>query len=281
MKEIAKKKQTFINKQTAKVDNTLPSFEKLLWEKIEKLTQDMATEGNLSAQVDLEKYLSRVQKILEDAQKESGYLTEINSYLRNFDEIISYNQSIQRQANNLFVPKKPFNQLLKLSAENAYNSLVTGGLNETFTQPVKDILLKSAYGGASIQSARNEIASYLRIDVKSIGEQPSASRLEQYITQVSRDSIHQFDGAINQNISNEYGLNGVGYVGSLLKDSRAQCQRWVGMEKILLSELEKEIRWAFSNGSGMIAGTDKDSFLIRRGGWNCRHQAIPIRIDKK
>jgi len=55
--------------------------------------------------------------------------------------------------------------------------------------------------------------------------------------------------------------------------------RWADKGHILFSELEEEIRWAENNGSGMIEGTTPDNFAELRGGYNCRHFAVPVFIE--
>jgi hypothetical protein len=64
----------------------------------------------------------------------------------------------------------------------------------------------------------------------------------------------------------------------LIEDSRSQCVRWVKKRILQKSELDSEISWANNNGSGMIAGTNKENFAVYRGGYNCRHSAIPFKL---
>jgi len=105
-------------------------------------------------------------------------------------------------------------------------------------------------------------------------------QLKKYVSQVSRDALNQFDGQVNSRIAEEFGLNAFRYVGSIIEDSRPQCVRWVGKEVLLLDELSNEISWAYSNGTGMIPGTTRDNFAVYRGGYNCRHSAIPFKLTK-
>ena len=53
------------------------------------------------------------------------------------------------------------------------------------------------------------------------------------------------------------------------------------MRTIPYKGLTKEISWDYSNGKGMIPGTTKDNFCSLRGGYNCQHDCIGIRIDEK
>ena len=82
-------------------------------------------------------------------------------------------------------------------------------------------------------------------------------------------------------VRKEFDLNGFKYIGSLVKDSRPQCKKWKRMGVIRYDQLDKEISWAYSNGKGMIPGTNKDNFATYKGGYNCAHQAVATRIEEQ
>jgi hypothetical protein len=134
---------------------------------------------------------------------------------------------------------------------------------------------------------KNIVAGTNSIDVEKAirdfisGQGDKAGNLKRYVTQVSRDALNQYDGTINSRIAEEFGLDAFQYVGSLIEDSRPQCVRWTGKGVILKDQLEKEIGWAFTNGSGMIPGTNSENFAVFRGGYNCRHSAIPFKLTKR
>ena len=46
-------------------------------------------------------------------------------------------------------------------------------------------------------------------------------------------------------------------------------------------ELPSLISSAYSSGQGMIPGTTAENFAVFRGGYNCRHSAIPFRLTKR
>ena len=80
-------------------------------------------------------------------------------------------------------------------------------------------------------------------------------------------------------------MDGILYVGSLVKDSRPQCKRWVNYKEhgqtglLAVKDLNREIAWAYANGKGMIPGTTTETFRQFRGGFNCRHEAYPVRLS--
>ena len=101
------------------------------------------------------------------------------------------------------------------------------------------------------------------------------------------DTYYAFDGAIQSLVIDNYKMRYILYYlspnapiinkkGKLI-ESRPQCKRWTGMQKIAIEDLDKEIEWAYSNGKGMIPSTTIDNFYINRGGYNCRHMVIPLK----
>ena len=103
--------------------------------------------------------------------------------------------------------------------------------------------------------------------------------------QASRDALLQYDGVVNEAVRKVYKMDALLYVGSIVKDSRAQCERWVRETKngklglILFEDLQDEIDWADNNGTGMIPNTTPENFCQNRGGYNCRHIAYPVRLQ--
>jgi hypothetical protein len=52
------------------------------------------------------------------------------------------------------------------------------------------------------------------------------------------------------------------------------------MGVIQTKDLPDEIAWMNANGTGAIPGTSPETFSIYRGGYNCRHSAIPFKLTK-
>jgi len=101
----------------------------------------------------------------------------------------------------------------------------------------------------------------------------------------------QAQGQQMNQIAKEIGYAGISYVGGLLKDSRGQCTHWIeDLNGFIPKEkLAAEIKLAYKNQAakkvtngvhkwgGMMPNTTPDNFLIKRGGFNCTHTAIPKR----
>lgn len=222
---------------------------------------------------------SETVRLINDASKriyaslnKSGYDSRVKLYLKDFDKIKLATVSEQKLINGIDVGVRSLNNIQKSAIEQTTNILLGNGLDANLTQPVKDILLKSATSGMTTAQAELQLREVVLSDPERLG------KLEKHVTQVSRDAVSQYDGMMQERIAKDYDLDGVSYEGSIIRDSRAQCKRWADIGELAIADLDKEIAWAYNNGSGMIPGTTKDNFMINRGGYNCRHTCTAIRL---
>jgi hypothetical protein len=163
------------------------------------------------------------------------------------------------------------NQQKQFAIDRTVYSLREANVSLRFIDPVKRVLYQRVTTGASLLDTERELRNMIR------GAAGEKGILERWVGQVARDSINQYEGSINTAVKNEFNFKALRYVNSLVSDSRSQCRRWVNMGRIEFTDLPQEIQWAYANGKGMIPDTMTDNFLINRGGYNCRHRAIPVR----
>lgn len=251
----------------------IPKSQKEVYAAISKLLLDFPREGGKI------KFDAETTKLINDATKEiykalnkSGYDSRVKMYLKDFDKIKQATIIEQKAVNNLNVATRNLNNIQRSAIQQTTNILVGNGLDANLIQPVKDVLLRSATSGMTIAQAETQLREVILGDAERLG------KLERYATQVSRDSISQYDGMMQSRIAKDYELDGVSYEGSLIKDSRPQCIRWADKGELAVADLAEEIKWANNNGSGMIPNTTPDTFVIYRGGFNCRHFATAIRL---
>jgi len=241
--------------------------------------------GSLAATV-----VNNFEKRLSDiVEKNSRYQSEIRNYYTSFDELDNLNLIIHKELNEINIEKiiklanKQQRELIGTTAadivseKNIKVNLTGAKMREQFTKPVKKILYQGVMRGTPSTQLKTQLHDFI------VGEKGKMGRLERWSGQITRDALSQYDGAVNDMVRKEYDLNAFRYIGSLVMDSRPQCVRWVTEKKGVLryDELTKEIGWAYSNGKGMIPGTTKESFATYKGGYNCKHQAIPFRLENQ
>jgi len=254
------------------LERSVKNAEKIIYDELIKLlnTVDVSA-GRLRTNTKAENFLMSMDKKIYDALNKSDYNNSVLKYTQNFSFIGDNIKELHSKLNGIEITDAQINPFLKIEVNNTIDKLTGSGMAKDFINPIRESLYRNIMLGAEVTTVEKTIRDFV------ITSAESDSKLLRYVKQVSRDAMQQFDGTIQQNITNELGLNAIRYVGSLIQDSRKQCVRWVANDSglLLMKDLSEEIAWAYSNGSGMIPGTTSDTFLIFRGGYNCRHRAFP------
>lgn len=265
----------------------LTSAATAIQKKVNRLTinryGDIASKVSGSSIRDVEDVIStEVNRLTQDLNtlisENKHYKSEVAKYLKSFDDIEAINNNVHQSLNNINT-----NPLLKIAKkqhapiiDKIADDLIGQGMNDGFITPVKDIVFSNITLGTTMSEASGILEDFIK------GNEDKLGGLRRHAGQIVRDALNQYDGKINQMIANEYELNAVRYVGSLIKDSRPQCVHWAGKGVISMVELNKDIKKINAGGSiggkaptGWISGTTIRNFQQYRGGYNCRHQAIP------
>ena len=134
-----------------------------------------------------------------------------------------------------------------------------------------DVVFSGILNNATITELKNSIIDLSKTNVN------KGSLLTRYAEQVSTDTINQYRGFVQKKISDNGRFNAWGYFGSLVKNSRTQCIRWVKEFNgvIPFDQIKSEVKWANKNGTGYGKQTlTVKNFPLIRGGHNCRHTVI-------
>lgn len=247
--------------------------EKIIYEELLKVLEKVnVSAGKLSNSKTARQFLLTLDDRIYNVLQKSAYGEGVRRFVKNFDKLEKNSLQISELINSEKIPTRLIDPITQVEVQNTIDRLLVSGVNNSFTIPVREALYRNIALGQSITDAEKTIEAFVKTTA---GQE---SRLLKYVKQVSRDSIQQYDGSIQQKIAEELGTNGLIYAGSLVSDSRSQCARWVKMKEICNNELASEIRWAYKNGSGMIPGTTPSNFAILRGGYNCRHRAFAARV---
>ena len=255
-------------------DKVEPKFVKQVVDWVNKFR---TTSGNLVRSKEnlarLSSFKTAVNRFLEKA----GYNVMVSGFLENFDEIGANTQLAQQELNGLDITKSFLNPFKRYAVNNVVAAMQGQGLNVNLINPLKNELLIAVNQGSSLTDVVTSIAGQLTTTEARQGV------LKRISLQASRDALLQYDGVVNEAVRKSYKMDALLYVGSIVKDSRAQCERWVSETKngklglILFENLQSEIDWADNNGTGMIPDTTPENFCQNRGGFNCRHIAYPVR----
>lgn len=223
-----------------------------------------------SSNKDFDEFLLGLDDAFLSALDDIGYSEKANQYLTNFDLVEEGNLAIHEAINGKSIQPKTIAGVRRFYKVQTLSYLSGTNLANEALIKVRKTLTLAALNEASYVETVDNLADIIA------GSPDTQGEFSRISTLMARDSIYQYNGLLNEEASRQFGYNAYQYIGSTVDDTRAQCERWVDAEYILFDELQAEIDWAFDNGTGMNPSTNIDNFAVYRGGYNCRHMAIPV-----
>jgi len=246
---------------------------------VSALSKYLATFPNADGKFIIEgsaEYLQRINVIIAEAINGSKYPSAVATCVRSIEEITTLSQQVLTKYNpkvKIDFDRLGVSQIRTAQIETIVNNMTGDSLTAEIRQPIREALQRNVFAGSKLTDTRNYIADFLN---KQEGQK--YARLTRYAMTWAQDGILQYDGQIYDQFRTTYGTTHIRYIGSIINDSRPQCVRWITKYdgKIPVDKLQAEINWAFTQGSGMNIATTTSSFCTYRGGWRCRHKAIPV-----
>lgn len=200
--------------------------------------------------------------------------SEGNPFDRLFDDILDdasefdrANGTIHARLNDIDVDPAFFAPSKQELLAQVQAALAPGPISALATTRAAKIVSNALLLGRSLRETTDALQQEIGSNIKGVA------------TLIARDALYQYDGAVNATIASQYGLTAYRYVGSIVKASRPHCERWVEVEILTRERLERDITLLHlaGNPDGFRPETTFENFPIYRGGWNCRHQSIPVR----
>lgn len=204
----------------------------------------------------------------------SNYPESVRRYLQNFDAVEDLNLKIHHYQSDIDLKKLlgVVDGLKSASVAQTTRDLTGTGVETEFIKPLTELIYRNVVSGASLTDLKKSVEEFIK------GTEDKNGVFRKYVSRMSRDALYQYDGLLNSRIADAFGMDGFLYLGTLIQDSRPQCVRWVGMRLLAKKDMPAELRYAENYGSGLIPGTTADNFSIYRGGYNCRHTALPVKL---
>lgn len=214
---------------------------------------------------------------------------KVELFLTNFDKVEALNQQIYdlQDINLTKQIKEEIGVFKTLQIERITEGILgEAQLTVNYINDIRDIILN----GIATQSRLSDVESALKDYVKGSATQ-SAGKLRRYARQIALDSINQFDGQTNDIIRDAYELDGWLYVNPLVDKSRQNCIDLVdgkgrfakyaikpGLYRV--ADIPSIIRAARKGrGSGWHPSTTPATWATYRGGYQCNHQVIYVRLE--
>ena len=263
-------------------EKVLPGIEKQVAGELSRLFSELETRnGYLKPTVKNLRTVQRLKNKIYDAIVNKSYTANVDGLLKSYSSISGIQDKYFATIATTFTKPAVLNEINKLARINTIESLTGAGIEGQLVQQVLDKALNNVKSASSFADLRDELDFFIR----GAGDIPG--KLTSYSGLIVRDSINQFSASYAETVAADLGLKWYQYVGTKVADSREWCVQMVKKKWVHESELPKLIKGTV-NGKrvriydrtglpqGMIAGTNAKNVKIRRGGWNCMHQLVPV-----
>lgn len=230
--------------------------------------------GKLSSDRSNTRLLIELEKKLKSIFSRAGIKREAEKMLASFNKIDRINKSMYGNILGETV-KLPININKSLLRDQVLKSFSSSSITANFIDPLKRILFEGIKFNKTFKEVRELV-------------EQRVGRLSGYSSQVTRDVINRYDGAINDQIRDKFQLDGFMYVGALVENSRQNCIDCVnGIGRFAefaisaglyaVADIPKMIEAAFKGkGSGYDSSVTESNFASIRWGFGCTHSLVYV-----
>ncbi len=276
------------------LDNAADSFEsiatkeqKKLFDEVLTLAKDLETDtlGKVKQTIGNLKRLTQIKAKLAALAKDKDWAAGIAKFAQYFGTL----QKLQNEYYSQHFPEATFsetakkkNELMKqLAVQNTIEALMGDGLKANVTDKLNDILLRAVTTGAKYSDLQEELRAHL------LGKDSGQGALVRYTTTYATTALSQYTGQHNKLLTDDLDTEWFMYTGSNKETTREFCEHLTAKKYIHRSEIPTILTGKIDDYQcaiypktnlpyGMIEGTTPENFQCNCGGWNCRHQLVPV-----
>lgn len=255
---------------------TLPETDRRLYNEIINLTKDLKTlrGGKIEASVQNWRLIGRIRSTVDRVLREKPYLNQVKEFKLVYGAI----NEIQKEYFSLitvkFHPPAVLREVKKQAVSEVVSGLTERGLGADVSKEITEILRTNIRSSSSYA----QLTEQLRDAIKGLPEESGI--MERYAKVLVTDSVNQYTATYSKIVSDDLGFEWYQYVGSLITTSRPICIALVNKRYVHKSEFSKIINGTIDGKKVSLRGfnpaTTVESFPILRGGFNCRHQLLPV-----
>lgn len=173
----------------------------------------------------------------------------------------------------------------KLAVKNTIDGLTGAGLDAGVLNGIYTLLMKAVTTSSSYADLTDQLYQTL------ISSETKTSSFARYANTYATTAMTQYAGQNNKMFTDDLDIKWFRYVGSNIETTRPFCEALTAKEWIYITEIPEILAGKIDqNGTiktlplnpktnlpyGLIEGTTPDNFMVNVGGWNCRHQLVPV-----
>lgn len=235
----------------------------------------LVNKKNLAIIADIRKSISR-------SFLNPEYKAAVEAFLKSYNNIAALQVKYFKTVDKSFDYSSTLKEITMQAKNYVVEQLLGSGLQSGIVSQVEDIVRQNVTGRASFSELVKQVSNYLTdTSAKSPGKIAAWSR------QIVTDGLNQFSAQFSSIVSEQLGMEWFMYVGSNIKTTRHFCKLMTSKTYVHKSEIPKLFKGSIDgkkykvSGStglwyGAVPGTNKGNFYLYRGGYNCRHQFLPV-----
>lgn len=238
---------------------------------------EVKRDGTLRANRKNRRLLRGLKKELVKLVQSQSYLEAVDKFKEAFDNVERLNATYFQQEFSTF-RRTMLTDISSAAKDRAGELLTTNPLNAGLVQPINEIIDGYLSGGtrqslidsfrANIPTSFTEQDGVLGID--------RTGYLERNSGRYVRDSLNIHSRSMSDAMVNATGAEWIAYLGGTVRDTRDFCQERNGN----FYHIDEVRSWASLQWQGRNSGTNESNILQLLGGYNCRHSAIAVSIDR-
>lgn len=259
---IAGRAKNKLIQQVAKTNRALFEQMELLLVKLELSTDGTIKQSRANRQI-----LSKVDDFFNRAFNQSGYYTNLNFLTKVIIEMTDVNALYYDFILDNFTKDAQYLKSLQKSTITQLESyLANEGLEAVMKRPIVEIMNQNLNTGAAYTDLLKQIREFI------LGSDKLDPTLTRYAKQITTDTLFNYNRALQEAVSQNYGLEFYYYSGGIMDDSRPFCTARAG-KYFHKKEIEG---WGSLNWTGRRKGTNSSNVFIYAGGYGCLHKPIAV-----
>ena len=280
-----------IDGASADFDKVVEASEKKILQETLSLIKGLETDahGNIKTTISNLKKIGVIKTRLAKIANNKQFLAGVAKLIGAFDKIYNEQKKYFDSLSSNFVAhtnyhmgaSSKFELMKSLAAQNVANNLTGAGLSANVTGKISDMLLRAVTTGAKYSDIVSEMHAYL------LSTETSQGALSKYAKTYAVTALGQYTGQNNKLVTDDLGCEWFMYTGSTIETTREFCAHMTKKKYIHISEFADILAGKIDGHEcaiydktglphGLIEGTTPENFLVNVGGWNCRHQLVPI-----
>lgn len=280
-----------LDKAADSFDGIADAEQRKIYEEVITLAKDLDTDmfGKVKQSIANLKRLTQIKAKLAALSKDKEWVAGISGFARYFGELQQMQNAYYSEhfpKHTLSMQAKEKNNLMRqMAIQNTMDALMGDGLKANVTDKLNDILLRAVTTGSKFADLQDELRAHLK------GKEGGQGAFARYATTYATTALSQFTGQQNKLLSEGLDTEWYMYTGSNKETTREFCQHLTAKKYIHKSEIPTILTGKIEYDGevhecaiyektglpyGMIEGTTPENFQCNCGGWNCRHQLVPV-----